>query len=58
MKFGIIVLFLLFCAVVPLIFIWALNALVPTLGIPFTFETYCAAWTLISILQISTTTTK
>ena len=35
----------------PIATIWALNTLFPALGIPYTFETWCAAVVLGSVIQ-------
>ena len=35
----------------PIATIWALNTLFPTLAIPYTFETWCAAVVLGSVIQ-------
>ena len=35
----------------PIATIWALNTLFPTLAIPYTFETWCAAVVLGSVVQ-------
>jgi hypothetical protein len=48
---------LVLLSIAPILLIWALNTLFPSLAIDSSFENYLAAWVLICIFKISTTST-